>query len=390
MHYNVENETVKQIRKDKYTTMKKYSIFAVLIIFLASCGSPDKQAQINKLKVERDALNEQIASLEKELDTTLVIADNSTKIQLFELQTTEFRHFIEVQGKVDGEQNTEVTSQSPGVVTNIFIKEGDNVKKGQVLAELDYQVLKQSLEEVKGQLDFATNMYLKQKNLWEKNIGSEVQYLTAKNNKESLERRVATIKDQIILSKYISPINGTVELIPFKVGQMVSPGMPGSGIRVVNMSSVKVQADLAEAYAPLIKTGDAVKIGFPDIDKEIDAKVTFASRYIDPVNRTFKVETRLGANGTTYRANMIALLRINDYTNREALVVPINIIQRSMNEKYVMVVEVKDGKMYAAKRIIEYQNTYNSMAEVVSGLKEGDKIISVGYQNLKPGDVVSL
>lgn len=390
MLYSLDNYIEKQLRKDKHTNMNKYSIFAALIILFASCGSPDKQAQINKLIAERDALNEQIEQLKKDMDTTVVLVTNATKVQIMELQASEFKHFIEVQGKVDGEQNTEVTSQAPGIVTHIFVKEGDNVKKGQVMAELDYQVLKQSLEEVKVQLDFASNLYLKQKNLWEKNIGSEVQYLTAKNNKESLERRMATLRDQISLSKYVSPINGTVESIPFKVGQMVSPGVPGSGIRVINMSSVKVQADLAEAYAPMIKTGDEVRIGFPDIDKEIAATISFASRYIDPVNRTFRVETRLGANGTTYRANMIALLRINDYTNPNALVVPVNIIQRSINEKFVMVAEERDGKLYAAKRIVEFKNTYNSMAEISAGLKAGDKVISVGYQNLKSGDLVSL
>jgi RND family efflux transporter MFP subunit len=382
--------------------MKKNIIIILLAVVVASCA-PKKnddeknaaiakqKAQLEKLISQRTQLDKEIIELEEQLAKAGVeVKVTEVNVAIMEIQPTEFKNFIEVQGKVDGEENTEVVTQMPGMVTGIFVKEGDHVKKGQVLAELDSKVMKQNLEQIKTQLEFATNLYNKQKNLWEKNIGSEIQYLTAKNNKESLENNLATLKDQIALSKFISSINGTVESIPFKIGQMVSPGMPGSAIRVVNMSGIKVQADIAEAYAAKVKTGNDVLVAFPDFGKEFQSKVSFASRYIDPTNRAFRVEARLAGSGIEFRANMIAHLKINDYTNKEAMVVPVNIIQKSVTSQFVMVAEQGEKGIVAHKRDVTVGYIYNGQAEITAGLKAGDKIITAGYNNLKDGAIIKL
>jgi membrane fusion protein, multidrug efflux system len=363
-------------------------LFISLVLAVFSCSAPDKQAKLESLKAEHDKIAQQIQELEKELGATGVNdpSANAADVAITELKPTEFKHFIEIQGKVDAEENTQVSAQTPGVVVSIYVREGSSVKKGQVLAELDTQVLKKSLDEVNTQLVLANDLYDKQKNLWDKRIGTEVQYLTAKANKESLEQRYATLQEQMEMAKFKSPINGTVENIPFKVGQIVSPGVPGSAIRVINMSKVKVVAEVAEAYSANIKTGNDVIVLFPDFGKEVASKVTFTSRYIDPTNRTFTVESKLESSPFEYRANMIAKLRINDYTNPQALVVPVNLVQNSMEGYYVSVAEKNSDYTVAKRRLIKTGIVYNGLMEITEGLQPGDKVITTGYMNLKEGE----
>jgi membrane fusion protein, multidrug efflux system len=372
--------------------MIKKILFLSMVLAAFSCSAPDKKAKLESLKAEHDKIAQQIQELEKEIGAT-GIADpsvNAADVAITDLQPSEFKHFIEIQGKVDAEENTQVSAQTPGVVVAIYVKEGSSVKKGQVLAEVDTQVLKKSLDEVNTQLVLTNDLFNKQKNLWDKKIGTEVQYLTAKANKESLEQRYATLQEQMEMAKFKSPINGTIEDIPFKVGQIVSPGVPGSAIRVINMSKVKVVAEVAEAYSANIQTGNDVVVLFPDIKQEITSKVTFTSRYIDPTNRTFTVESRLESSPIEYRANMIAKLKINDYTNPQALVVPVNLVQNSMAGTYISVAE-KNSDYYIVKRKpVKIGISYNGLIEISEGLQPGDKIITSGYMNLKDGEIVKL
>jgi RND family efflux transporter MFP subunit len=371
--------------------MIKKILFLSLVLAAFSCGSPDQQAQLDSLKAERDKLTQQILELEKELGTTGVNdpSVNAPNVAITELQPAEFKHFIEIQGKIDAEENTQVSTQTPGVVVAIYVKEGTPVKKGQVLAELDTEALKKALVGAKAEYDYAVEMYNRVKNLWDKKIGTESQYLEAKMAKEGLEQKYLGTLEQIEMAKFKSPINGTVEEIPFKVGQAVSPGQPGSSIRVINMSRVKVVAEIAEAYSAHVRTGNDVIVLFPDIKQEIASKVTFTSRYIDPTNRTFTVESRLESSPVEYRANMIAKLRINDYTNPQALVVPINLVQNSMEGYYVSVAE-KNSDYYVAKRkMVKTGITYNGLIEITEGLQPGDRVITSGYMNLKDGERIN-
>ncbi|MBN1199613.1 MAG: efflux RND transporter periplasmic adaptor subunit [Bacteroidales bacterium] len=359
--------------------MKKLALYT-LTVFLFSCGgAEDKASKLEALKTERDNLSRQISLLEKEVYPEGKTA--SVPVMIDTLRTIPFSHCIEVQGKVDGNENIGVSPRTPGVVNRILVKEGDNVVKGQILAELDAEVLKQTLKELESQLAFATELYEKQKALWDQKIGSEVQFLTSKNNKESLENKIATIQDQIKMSNITSPIDGTVEEIPIKVGEMAAVGFPA--FRVVNFNRAKVIADVGEAYSAKIKTGDQVQIYLPDLGKEFDQRVTFASKYIDPVNRTFVVEAALPSNHLVYRANMIAILRIKDYENPQAVAIPRNYIQSSRDEgEYVFVAEGTNGFLVAKKQYIKPGITYNGLTEIREGLSAGDLIITAGYQDL--------
>jgi RND family efflux transporter MFP subunit len=301
---------------------------------------------------------------------------------------TPFYHFVEIQGVVDGDQNVSVSPQTPGVVTNVYVKEGSFVKKGDIMATLDAQVLKQSVEEVKTQLEMANIIYEKQKNLWDKKIGSEVQFLQAKTGKESLERRIKTLQEQIAMANIVAPISGSVESVPLRVGQLASPGLPTSVIRVINMSSAKISADISENFASRIKNGNQVFVRFPDLGQEIETKLSFTSRFIDPSNRTFRVECRFSSKEIELRANMIAYVKIKDYASEASLVLPVNIIQSNQEGKFVYVV-TRSGEGYTTlRKKVTTGMDYNGETEITSGLNAGDQVITAGYQNVKEGVAV--
>ena len=263
------------------------------------------------------------------------------------------------------------------------------MRKGQVLAQLDDNVIQQQIAGVNQQLEFATNLFAKQKSLWDQQIGSEVQYLTAKNNKESLEKNIATLRQQVEMYKIKAPINGTIEEVGVKVGQMAAAGTIPV-FRVVNFSSVKVMADIAEVYAPKVRVGNDVLVFFPDFNQEIKSKIVFSSKYINPSNRSFQVEIHLGASKVEYRANMIAVVKINDYQNLKALVLPVNLIKDSPDGKYLYLAKEEGGKSIAHKQKVEIGQTYNGLAEITSGVQAGDKIISTGFNSLVEGQPLSI
>lgn len=370
--------------------MKTKLIVLFAIIMMVACNKESsKKAKLERLKQERDKISAQIAALEMELRDSLAHDGKNKLIKVSPVEFREFNHYVEVQGKVDGDENVMVLSKVPGTITKVLVKEGDHVKKGQVLAELDAQVLQQTMIELKTSLAFITDLYEKQKSLWEQNIGSEVQYLSAKNNKESLELKLKTLNEQLEMYKITSPIDGTVEEIQARVG--LSTAMPTLvPFRVVNFSKVKVMADVAESFSAKIKTGNQVMIKFPDLNKEVMAKVTFASKYINPLNRTFQVEVGLNADNTEYRANMISVVKINDYSSKEAIVVPVSMVQSS-NEGTCVYIAIKEkGKNIARKKIVSTGMTYNGEVEITTGLNKGDLLITTGYQNLVDGQEIKL
>lgn len=360
--------------------MKKI-IIILSVLFVAFGCSQDKSAKLEKLKQEKLKIEQEIAALESQLDSTKVQSNGKAiSVALKEIQPAEFNHYIEVQGKVDGEDNIGVSAKMMGVVTHVYVKEGDAVRKGQVLAELDAEVLKQSIAEIESTFTFVNDLYEKQKSLWEKKIGSEVQYLTAKNNKESLESKIKTLKEQLDLYRITSPIYGTVEEVGLKVGQAASPGLPA--FRVVNFSSVKVVAEVSEVYSAKVAKGADALIEFPDLNYSTQSKVHFASRYINPINRTFTTEIHLNDKGFEYRANMIAVVKINDYKAKDAIVIEANAIQADQSGKFVFVAIEENNQWIARKQPIKEGNSYNGMVEIIEGLKINDKLIISGFEFL--------
>ncbi|HOY30430.1 MAG TPA: efflux RND transporter periplasmic adaptor subunit [Bacteroidales bacterium] len=366
--------------------MKRIVLVISVLILITSCQSGDKKSRLEKLKAERDKITLQIQELEK--DISQESGKKIVPVVVTEVKPETFRHYLEVQGKVDGDDNVSVSAKNVGVISSIDVKEGQRVTKGQLLATLDAQILYTTLRDMETQLEFVNDLYIRQKNLWDQKIGSEVQYLTAKNNKESLENKIQAMKDQIALSTITSPINGTVEEISLKVGQAISPGYPT--FRVVNFDRLKVVAEVAEAHSAKVKNGDSVLIYFPDFSKEIASKLSFTSKYINMLNRSFIVEAAIpDIDDHELRANMIAVIKINDYVARDAIVISANLIHKSMNERYVFVAEKINNEMVAQKRIVTTGITYNGKIQILNGLKPGDKLITTGYNNLNGNEKVT-
>jgi RND family efflux transporter MFP subunit len=372
---------------NKPTNMKKLILSFVTISILASCGSSDKQAQLDKLKKQRTEIDAEIKTLETELAAESGNKENkkTRSVLISALDFQPFQHYIEVQGKVDGDENVIVSAKMGGAVSKILVKEGDNVTTGQVLAELDNQVILQGMEELKTALNFATTMYEKQKSLWDQKIGTEVQYLSAKNNKESLEKKLATFQEQLEMMQLKSPINGTVDGIDIKIGQTIMPGMPA--IRVVNLSNLKVKAEVAEAYSSKVKKGNDVLIYFPDMKKEIRSVIGYSAKVINNTTRTFMVESPL-ENSLEYNPNMIAVLKIADYKQDSSIVIPLNIIQNVGGSVYVYVAVNEGGKTISRKKEVVVGQIYNGNAEIKSGLTKGDKLIVTGFQDLNDGELI--
>jgi RND family efflux transporter MFP subunit len=231
-------------------------------------------------------------------------------------------------------------------------------------------------------------MFDKQKSLWDQKIGSEVQYLQSKTTKESLERQIASLKQQIDHFKIKSPIDGTIEECNIKVGGVVSPDPRLAAYRVVAFKNLKISAEVSEAYSSRVQAGDKLVVLFPDIKKQIETKVDFVSKYINPTNRTFLIETKILDGMKELKANMIAIIQINDYHAEKALQVPMNVIQTDATGTYVYVVRSKDKYSAAAKQPVVIGNSYNGVAEILQGLAVGDKVISIGYQELVDGEYV--
>jgi membrane fusion protein, multidrug efflux system len=373
--------------------MKTFNLSIVVIVVLVimfSCSS-DKQAQLTKLKQQQTAVTDKIMNLENELSSVQKDALNPGKFKfvgITEVKSNAFDHFIRVQGKLDGDQNAAVFAEAPGTVSAKFADVGQKVVKGQVLAQIDDQQYRSQLDGLQTQYEFASDMFNKQKRLWDQKIGSEVQYLQSKTSKESLERQIRSLKQQIDKFQIKSPIAGTIEECNIKVGGVVSPDPRLAAYRVVEFKNLKVTAEVSEAYSSSVKNGDKLIVLFPDVKKQVDSQVSFVSKYINPVNRTFLIETKINDNSPDLKANMIAIIQINDYHSENSVLVPMNVIQTDQVGNYVYVIRPKDKFNAAFKQPVLIGNSYNGVAEILKGLAVGDKVISVGYQELIDGEYV--
>ena len=364
-------------------------VFAALLAFTA-CGEKkgsvqEKRAALEKIKKEIAALQSKAKQLETEIAKLEPPKENNKLVETEVIAAAAFESYLDIEGKADAEQSTIATAQVPGTVTQVIAKAGDAVSAGQALAYLDNSTLRQSRLQLEQQLSFANTLFEKQKRLWQQGVGTEVQYLTAKNQKEALEKNLSTLDAQLAMYTIKSPINGTVESVDLKIGQVAAPGLPS--FKVVNLRNLKIIADVAESYSNKINTGDGVKINFMDINKTIDSKVTFTSKVIDPLNRTFRIEIRLN-NVADVKPNMLAKLKIADYQNKSALTVPTNAITSGVEETYVMVKETINGKEIARKRLVKTGHTGETRTEILEGLKAGDAVIVTGYQELNDGQTI--
>jgi membrane fusion protein, multidrug efflux system len=375
--------------------MKPYYILALLGLMLACAPEKkgndliSKKQELADLKKQQGELTTKIKTLEGDvakLDPKKAEEVRTKDVVVAPVTTTTFKHFVELQGSVDAKNSVQVSPRSGGTVLAVNVIEGSQVKAGQVVARLDDQILRSSVAEIQTQLSLANTVFEKQNNLWKQQIGTEIQYLQAKSSKESLERRLATLNTQLSQSNVTAPISGVVDKVYAKVGMMGAPGVPM--FTVVNLSRLKVMAKVADTYAGSVRRGDAIQIRFPDINKTINATISFVSTTVDPLSRTFTIEAPLPSSNDL-KPNMVAQVKINDVNRANAVVIDQNLIQNTENGQLVYVAVTEGTKKLAKARTVKTGQSYAGQIEVTAGLQAGDQLITKGYQEVVDGQPIS-
>ena len=395
--------------------MRNYLITGLaVVVLLSSCGSSkkegsaelnDKKIALEKLKGDKDKVDSKITSLEKEiakLDTSAAAAPKTKLVAIQTLAATDFAHYIELQGRVDAENVSYITPRGgPGQVKAIYVKQGQLVKKGQLLLKLDNAVIQQNvvaarqgLEGIKTQLSYAKNIYQRQKNLWDQGIGTEVQLITAKNNVATLENQlqasqenVKSIQVQSNTALVYSDVSGVADMVTVKMGELF--GAAGSGmIKIVNNSLLKVTSNIPENYLGTVGKGSAVIVQMPDVNKTFNTSVSFVGASIDIINRGFVVEAKLPGD-PALKPNQIALMKIKDYAAANTIAIPLNTLQNDEKGKFVMVASTENGKLIARKRVINIGLLSGDLLEVKTGLKAGDMLITEGFSSLYEGQLLT-
>ncbi len=400
--------------------MKKITrivITLTAVIVLASCGESkkevsalinDKKAAIEKLKSDRAKNDEEIKKLQAELEKLDSNTANAAKIKLVGIAaviTRDFKHYIDLQGHVDAENISYISPRGmPGQVKGLYVQQGQYVKKGQLLLKLDDAIVqqqvtaaRQQLEGIKTQLNFARNLYQRQKNLWDQGIGTEVQLITAKTNVESLENQLKAASEQVNIAieqmkttNVYSDVNGVADIVDVRVGETFQ-GMTQAGaqIKIVNSSNLKVVTNIPENYLTRLSKGAAVEISIPDANKRLTSSISLISQSIDPTLRGFIAEARIPAD-PTLKPNQSAIIRILDYAAANAVVIPVNTVQTDETSKYVyLLTKLSNGKFIAKKQPVVIGEVYGDQVEIKAGLKAGDQLITEGYQNIYDGQLIS-
>lgn len=385
--------------------MKNILSLILITLLLSSCSGDKKKSteeiiatnnleQIRKRKSELDTQLQEINSQLKELEVKIKELDPLEKIPLittFKVEEQVFNHFVELHGDVSTKQNLIIFPEYSGVLTQVYVKEGQKVSKGQTLAKIDDGGLSQQLAQIQIQADLAKTTYERQKRLWDQKIGSEIAFLQAKSNYEAQQKAVDQLQQQVAKTIVRAPFSGTIDDVITEQGSVVAPGQ-SQLFRIVNLSDMYIETDVPESYISDVVPGKEVRVEIPVLGKTIDTKVRQAGNFVNPANRTFKVEIAVPNKDNSIKPNLTAKLKINDYTNEKAILIPQSIISENAEGKqYVYVIADKDGEKATAKRIIiETGKTQGDHIEVLTGLTNGDEIVDEGARSVKDGQNVKI
>ncbi len=388
---------------------KIYSIF-ILTLVLASCGKKEAgnlaevlksddvqtvQAKKNELDQKQQELTAQINQVNKRLDEL----NPNKKIPLittFSTKETEFVHYLELHGNVQTKQNVLIYPEMAGLLEKVHVKEGQKVTKGQVLATIDDGGMQQQLAQAEASAELAKTTYERQKRLWDQKIGSEIQYLQTKTNYLSSKNVVDQMKKQLGKFEITAPFNGVIDDVIKDQGTIVAPGQGAEVFRIVNLDNMYIETDVPETYIQNVTKGKKVVVNFPILGTSVDSKIRQAGNFINPANRTFSVEIAVPKNSKNVKPNLTAKLKINDYTNERAILIPLSIIsENAQGKQYVYVVSnrQKNGEVVFGKvqqRIIRTGKTQGDVIEVLEGLKLGDEIVLEGARSVKNGQEVKI
>lgn len=384
----------------------KYIYLTVLsAIILTSCGGDKKQSVediiaskdlelIRQKKTELDAQVQEISGKLKLLEQEIKVLDPQEKIPLittFDAKETVFNHFVELQGSVSTKQNVVIYPEFSGTLTSVYVKEGQKVKKGKILAKIDDGGLSQQLIQLEIQRDLAKTTFERQERLWQQKIGSEIQFLQAKSAYKAQEQSVKQLKQQVAKTYVTAPFSGTIDDVITEQGTVVAPGQ-SMLFRIINLEDMYIETDVPERYISNVTPGKKVQVEFPILGKSMDATIRQAGNFINPANRTFKAEIAVKNDDNNIKPNLTAKLKINDYTNNKAILIKQSIIsENAEGDQYVYIVSDKNNNKAKAKRvIINTGKTQGDYIEVLSGLNNGDEIIDEGARSVKDGQDVKI
>ncbi len=385
--------------------MKKLILFVSTAAVLTACGGGSEPTvedviasgdleQIRAMKQQITQQQAQFAEQIKLLDAKIDELDNNQKVPNISIEPTietMFHHYLEFQGNVSTKNLLVLYPEYAGILNNINVTEGQKVTKGQILATIDDGGLNQQLSQLEIQRDLAKTTYERQERLWKQKIGSELQYLQTKSTYEAQEKAVKQLQEQIKKTKVVAPFNGIVDEVITEKGALVSPGQSPL-IRVVNLDEMYIETAVPENYISSVKQGRPVEVEFPVIGITVDTKVGPVANYINPANRTFKIEVPLPNKDNMLKPNLTAKIKVNDYTNEKALLVPQSIIsENSEGVQYLYIIEGKKGKKAKAKKVeIETGLSQDGMIEVLTGLTSGDELIVEGARSVRDGQDVNI
>lgn len=392
-------------------TITKAIVPLILLALLVSCGNGkkekagnlgDKKVELEKLKNQKAGIDKKIETLEGEiakLDTTFS-TQKPKLVSIEPIEKVDFSHYMNLQGVVDEQNISYVTpAGQPGQIKSIYVKQGDKVHKGQLLVKLDNSVasenvnaVKQQMSSVKAQLELAKSVYKRQKNLWDNNIGTEVQLLQAKTNVQTLEGQLKAIEAQVSTAQtqanqgnIYSNVNGTADEVTAHVGETFNGNpMTGGYIKIVNRGEARIKVTIPESYASKVSKGSKVKVELPDLNKSFDGTISFISQSIGATTRGFNAEIKVPSN-LNVKPNQIALVKILDYSAQNTISIPLNTVQNDENGKYVLTAVKQNGSMVAHKNPVQIGQFSNDSVEVKQGLKPGEMLITDGYQGVFEG-----
>ncbi|SMG11455.1 RND family efflux transporter, MFP subunit [Marivirga sericea] len=376
--------------------MRNLVLMISLAVLMSACGGDSDVAKLkSKLEsIEKDIqektieaaeLEEKIAKMDPEFAKK---TEQSVLIKSATIAKSDFKHKIQVQGEVASRKNITMGAETMGRVMQINVTPGDMVKRNQLLVKMDASTTENSIKELKTALDLASTIYKKQKNLWEQEIGTEVQYLEAKNRKETLERQLATAQSQLNMAYLKAPFNGRINDVNVNMGEMVQPGMPV--LSMVSQEEMYLKAAVSEEYINDFSQGDSVEVYLPSIKKSFSTVVSSVSYVINPANRTFQLEVKVNEFLENLKPNQFARLTLVDYENENAIVVPSEVVQQDNVGDFIYLVKTKDNQKKAEKVRIERGKTFNGKTEILKGIEAGDVIISQGYREAVNGIAVRL
>ena len=374
--------------------MKKITILIIAATFIISCGKEAKKSSLEELNAQKailvtkiDSLTTALKSVEEEI-SKLDSDKNLQTVTVIPVKNDVFKHFLEIQGGAMANKNIEISPEMGGTVTAILVKEGQKVQAGQTLIQLDDSSTRNSINELNTQLSLAKTTFERQERLWKQKIGSEMQYLQAKAQKESLENNLSSLRTQARKMRITAPFAGVVDEIFPKLGELTSPQMPT--VRLLNLDKVYVEADVTETYLPIIKEGTETVVRFTSINKEMNAKISQVGNFINPANRSFKIRINIDNKDQTIKPNLLADVKIVDFETK-GIIIPATLVQQDQaGNNYVFTVVTENNVQKVIKNIITVGNEFNHEIFVSEGLKASDTLINAGARFVKDGDKVKI